>query len=610
MDKPTTEILSLSLVREYLSRRGYRKTLHAFDKETQKKEQSITNRRTLADQLNIWDLIKQNKKNGDKYQSFYELIVDFILRERKDLKKSSRDSTLKDGSNTSLHDVKHSTPIRCNRTRQSHQNLKECQNDKNEEDRWLSDVLTGIQKDKKVIEAKTKKNDSNNKESFNSFDSVDTKSSKKNVVSHQSAEILAEVHQSFDKPSTSETVDSEFSLSFIEGIRKKKEKKQTVSLFDSLTIDDVDSTEHLSHVTTHMTFDRSAKYHDDVKSITLETAIELKTLIFGNPKSSFNPEWRRQGFYFSTHPDLEYGLMQEKGGPCGLLASVQAWILRYLLFNENGKQNGKVPLSLTREEQEEALIKALTQILWRSKQPHDSQTVIAIPSKSPKFNASPSTYKADNLTERLDLYECKEKVKLEMFLKKNLTLFQQKDGIVLFLYSVVLTYGIKNVKNSTDDEKLTLIGCHGYCTQEMVNLMLVGRAVSNVFDGDKEFGQTLLHGIQSQSPIGFLSLFEHYGSCQVGDHYKNPIFPIWVVCSESHFSVLFTTDDVTKNSTFDLFYFDGLGQQDEEIRLSITPDGLKKVLNDDIDLIPPLDSCIRTKWKNALVSWNDTDPLL
>ena len=74
--------------------------------------------------------------------------------------------------------------------------------------------------------------------------------------------------------------------------------------------------------------------------------------------------------------------------------------------------------------------------------------------------------------------------------------------------------------------------------------------------------------------------------------------------------MLFTTGDVTKDSTFDLYYFDGLGQQDEEIRLSITPGGLKKVLNKDVDLIPPLDSCIRTKWKNAMVNWNDTDPLL
>jgi len=86
-----------------------------------------------------------------------------------------------------------------------------------------------------------------------------------------------------------------------------------------------------------------------------------------------------------------------------------------------------------------------------------------------------------------------------------------------------------------------------------------------------------------------------------------------VVCSESHFSVLFATEDDTNEETvdnFDLFYFDGLGQQDEEIRLSIIPDGLTEVLNEELDLIPPLDSCIRTKWKNAKVSWNGSDPIL
>ena len=87
---------------------------------------------------------------------------------------------------------------------------------------------------------------------------------------------------------------------------------------------------------------------------------------------------------------------------------------------------------------------------------------------------------------------------------------------------------------------------------------------------------------------------------------------MWVVCSESHFSVLFGLNVFTTlgEDTFELYYFDGLGQQDEEIRLSITPDGLKKVLNEDKDLIPPIDLCIRTKWKNASVSWNGTDPIL
>ena len=34
-----------------------------------------------------------------------------------------------------------------------------------------------------------------------------------------------------------------------------------------------------------------------------------------------------------------------------------------------------------------------------------------------------------------------------------------------------------------DGENTPFIGAHGYCSQEMVNLLLTGRAVSNTFDG-------------------------------------------------------------------------------------------------------------------------------
>ena len=51
--------------------------------------------------------------------------------------------------------------------------------------------------------------------------------------------------------------------------------------------------------------------------------------------------------------------------------------------------------------------------------------------------------------------------------------------------------------------------------------------------------QLVLKGIEKQSDIGLLSLFEHYKSIKVGNNLKNPKFPIWVICSESHFTVLF-----------------------------------------------------------------------
>ena len=42
--------------------------------------------------------------------------------------------------------------------------------------------------------------------------------------------------------------------------------------------------------------------------------------------------------------------------------------------------------------------------------------------------------------------------------------------------------------------------------------MLVGRACSNVFDGDRDLGDNyIIKGVHKESEIGFLTLFEAYG---------------------------------------------------------------------------------------------------
>lgn len=56
--------------------------------------------------------------------------------------------------------------------------------------------------------------------------------------------------------------------------------------------------------------------------------------------------------------------------------------------------------------------------------------------------------------------------------------------------------------------------------QELVNLFLCGRAVSNVFDDDMELdsghgNMTLLKGVKGPRDVGLLSLFEHYNICKV-----------------------------------------------------------------------------------------------
>ena len=58
--------------------------------------------------------------------------------------------------------------------------------------------------------------------------------------------------------------------------------------------------------------------------------------------------------------------------------------------------------------------------------------------------------------------------------------------------------------------------------QELVNLLLTGRAVSNTFNdnvildsGSAHGDSVTLKGLSGRSEVGLLSLFEHYKSCQV-----------------------------------------------------------------------------------------------
>ena len=125
-----------------------------------------------------------------------------------------------------------------------------------------------------------------------------------------------------------------------------------------------------------------------------------------------------------------------------------------------------------------------------------------------------------------------------------------------------------------DDKGNKLMGMHGYCTQEMVNLLIHGRAVSNVFNDYVSLDNLILRGPNKRNDIGLLSLFEHYKSCEVGSYYKTPKYPIWVICSESHFSLIFALKKEILNNwkaetKFDLYYYDGLAKQEELIKLTL-----------------------------------------
>lgn len=156
--------------------------------------------------------------------------------------------------------------------------------------------------------------------------------------------------------------------------------------------------------------------------------------------------------------------------------------------------------------------------------------------------------------------------------KKGHSQSQGCQGVILLVYSVILTKGMSNIREEMDLEGNTLINEHGYACQELINLMLVGEAKSNVHDGDRDMGDGLvLGGINHQSDVGFLTFFEAFGYFQVGKNLKEPRLPIWIVCSESHYSVIFSVDSKlgASNQKFDLIYYDELARQEHNIILSV-----------------------------------------
>ncbi|CAB4059475.1 MINDY3_4 [Lepeophtheirus salmonis] len=330
---------------------------------------------------------------------------------------------------------------------------------------------------------------------------------------------------------------------------------------------------------------------------TLDLARSLRHFLFKSTSCQFSSGWFNQGFEFNTPgTNLSFGLKQRKGGPCGIIATVQAYILKFLLFDRDEMSTLVLKTVIN---QREALLEAFCSIF--KKIAGNNDIIIVTPGCKFHFQGIGNYYKSDGVTEKLETHTFKQSSLKEVIKLHLNSFFDHEMGVICFLYSIILTKGIDNIMKEMDTTDSPFVGAHGYCTQEMVNLLLTGSATSNAFDGSMSISDgILLRGITCESELGFLSLFEHYGSCAVGQHYKNPKYPIWIVCSESHFSVLFSLENPVN---CDLYYYDELAKQELPIKISLSYNGNEGTSS-------PIEKCIRTKWKNVSIDWNGTEPIL
>lgn len=692
------EEVSASLVREYLSRKGLKKTIFCMDEELPRTNSSISNRSDLCRIVHLEGLYKKNKAEERPLKSMLEIIVKDRLSEgdktRHHHHSDSQAHPLEQTGSRSALDMTESVKkddifretLQCDLSRLSETTSlsqvigpSRTTSEKTSkslpsfavspergesrvclfsgQDSLKTVIKEGIHSEKKVPDPDSQKNrgsrmrrgimagpiSSSSQESNRRHPSRKSSGSSSiaatddckdattwanglSTTHHVKSNSSAFLEEEGDMFSNlhSGVVDSN-GLDRIPGVKSQHRLKNSAPnpKVDELhvlemVLDDIENEGGLCDVSESSAPELSL----DRTQMDQRTATALKEILFGSPMACFTEEWKQQDFTFSDIPDLKYGIMQKKGGPCGILAAVQACVLQKLLFEESSNDSPYERLQVSKIARTKCLSRALADILWRAGDM--KRATVAINTGRNLFTPA-GRYKSDGILEMITRVTVETLDALTLVLEQHVRQFETGPfGCILLTISVILSRTIADVQSDMDVPTSTLIGAHGYCTQELVSLLLCGRAVSNVFDDEMKLDSgngnfTLLKGIKTRCNVGLLSLFEHYNICKVGSHLKSPKFPVWVVCSESHFSVLFSLSeelaaDQWKKEEFDLYYYDGLANQQEPIRLTVYPDAPVSVAaqNDstDNDLIPPLELCIRTKWQNAVISWNDSDPIL
>lgn len=124
----------------------------------------------------------------------------------------------------------------------------------------------------------------------------------------------------------------------------------------------------------------------------------------------------------------------------------------------------------------------------------------------------------------------------------------------------------------------------GHCSQELLNLLLTGRATSNVHDGSKSLSPELenvrLEGVSGHPLVGYLSHLEALRYFEVGTYYKEPVFPIWVIASQSHFTVLYGMENDVIQASKSSILRRTFEKYDPSLSGFVQVDKLQPLLND------------------------------
>jgi hypothetical protein len=301
----------------------------------------------------------------------------------------------------------------------------------------------------------------------------------------------------------------------------------------------------------------------------------LARLVFGDrPSGEVMRQWRSQGI---TLADVDLseaagitpfsaGLAQDNGGPCAVLAAAQAFMLRRLLFDPAPAAPQPTPVWLDEAEAGdgsllpsdteamEALLCGLADILCGcATAPTPSATAGASsgggaglpPAAAGSLAACPVVLALPSGTEHGPLLEATKEALVAALvggaarpcgwaatlqaLRARRAGLASPIGALCVLLSAVLTRRTARFCEERDDAAQPLLDPQfGHCSQELLNLLLLGVGVSNVFDGNRDLGGGfLLKGVPSRPAVGLLSQLEALRYLQVTPHSDPTPTPHW-----------------------------------------------------------------------------------
>eukprot|EP01127_Copromyxa_protea_P015952 TRINITY_DN4671_c0_g1_i1.p1 TRINITY_DN4671_c0_g1~~TRINITY_DN4671_c0_g1_i1.p1 ORF type:complete len:536 (-),score=75.16 TRINITY_DN4671_c0_g1_i1:216-1823(-) len=249
--------------------------------------------------------------------------------------------------------------------------------------------------------------------------------------------------------------------------------------------------------------------------------------------------WRFQGFQFD--PQSKVGLKQAKNGPCGVLAAVQAALLGTIIFVQGLWKDPLAPPAP--DVLEGALISSLCAVLSQTRVDRSSsvQVVLKKSAQEPLTMADFDSFVIHNVPQN----------SLFAFMDRHKAQFQGEGGVVLFLYSLVLTRGVKQVKEDMVYDASTLVvGNWGLCSQALVNLCIIGQALPGVDDDSMlKFREDIEIGLLTYEEVENMTFGSGYSL--LTDSLKHPKFPIWIVHGGDHYTTLFGFDseNISKSGT-------------------------------------------------------------